>query len=80
MWDNVRKLSGLHGTVKEGITLSSDARNAARHTAEAIVTYSLRRTPSSDTQDNTTAIVVVVGAEAAAAAAAMESTSALAQA
>ena len=49
---------------------SSDARKAARYTAEAVVDYSLRHTPSIEGQDNTTAIVIVVGAEAAAAAAA----------
>eukprot|EP00964_Phaeocystis_antarctica_P152636 scaffold120619_cov75-Phaeocystis_antarctica.AAC.2 len=51
-------------------TQSSDARKAARYTAEAVVAFSLRHTPNIETQDNTTAIVVVVGAEAAAAAAA----------
>ena len=49
---------------------SSDTRKAARYTAEAVVEYSLRHTPSIEGQDNTTAIVIVVGAEAAAAAAA----------
>ena len=68
MWDNVRRLADLYGTVKEGITQSSDARKAARYTAEAVVSFSLRHTPNMEGQDNTTAIVVVVGAEAAAAA------------
>ena len=105
MWDNVKKMGDLYGTVKEGITQaraqaskqcstyfltsllpysrtqlpayhltctaqSSDTRKAARYTAEAVVEYSLRHTPSIEGQDNTTAIVIVVGAEAAAAAAA----------
>ena len=69
MWDNVKDVKDLHSTLKTSITMSSDVKKTARYAAEAVVDYSIRRSPNAEGQDNTTAIVVVVGAEAAAAAA-----------
>eukprot|EP00908_Phaeocystis_cordata_P024798 Transcript_7251.p2 GENE.Transcript_7251~~Transcript_7251.p2 ORF type:complete len:342 (+),score=110.06 Transcript_7251:102-1127(+) len=69
VWDNVKDVKDLHFTLKRSITMSSDVKKTARYAAEAVVDYSIRRSPNAEGQDNTTAIVVVVGAEAAAAAA-----------